>query len=268
MKSVLSSMALVASLSLSGVYGANSTSNPEGLTCPTDNPTGNSTGNNDAGYLSVVGVQGTEIYPRLEVRDLEKDPIMWNLFLQAFAKFQAMDQQSKQSYFQIGGKVIYQSIYVLLLTNLAIHGAPFVTWDGVEPIAGNDQMGYCPHVSNIFGTWHRPYLALFEQMLHDHAKEIADQFPAGEMRQQYHESARKLRLPYWDWAMDPPNPDEGAFPESFRRPTATITTANGTQMEIPNPLFQYEFHPLNPSDFASLVSFFFDTAYFVHLKSL
>lgn len=38
-------------------------------------------------------------------------------------------------------------------------------WDGVTGNSeGRDSgtMGYCPHVSPIFATWHRPYLALFE----------------------------------------------------------------------------------------------------------
>lgn len=263
MKSVVSSLAVLVSLSVSCVNAANFTSNPQNLTCPHDNPIRNSTGNateiHDNGYLSVTGVQGTEIHPRLEVRELEKDPIMWNLFLQAFAKFQAMDQKSKRSYFQISGKCVrhYRRRIVLMIS--AIHGAPFVTWDGVEPLAGNDQMGYCPHSSSIFGTWHRPYLALFEQLLHEHAKEIADKFTGNATRAQYQQAAAKLRLPYWDWALDPPNPNEGAFPECFRRPTAMITVANGTQMEIPNPLFQYKFHPLNPPDFAALVSLLSDS---------
>jgi tyrosinase len=43
-----------------------------------------------------------------------------------------------------------------------------VEWDGVTGnTEGRDSgtMGYCPHVSPIFSTWHRPYLALFEVSL-------------------------------------------------------------------------------------------------------
>jgi len=54
-------------------------------------------------YWSIVGVQGTGIHPRLEIRDLEKQPEMWNLFIQAMEKFQSMDQKEKKSWFQIAG---------------------------------------------------------------------------------------------------------------------------------------------------------------------
>ena len=106
-------------------------------------------------------------------------------------------------------------------------------------------MGYCPHVSNMFGPWHRPYLALFEQVLHDRAVEIAKEYPAGDDQDKAMEIADKVRLPYWDWAMDPPNNEEGCMPASLRRPTATVT--------FPNPLYRYDFHPLNYDDFAPLV---------------
>lgn len=115
-------------------------------------------------------------------------------------------------------------------------------------------MGYCPHTSNMFSTWHRPYLALFEQVLQQNAKEVAQQYPPGEIGDKYQDAAKKLRLPYWDWAIDPPDGTEGSMPDSLRRPNQTITTFNGTQQQIPNPLLQYNFHPLDPAYFAPLVS--------------
>lgn len=48
------------------------------------------------------------------------------------------------------------------------------SWDGVPGrvetkeledgtvIQKNPDMGYCPHFQILFGTWHRPYLVLFE----------------------------------------------------------------------------------------------------------
>jgi tyrosinase len=90
-------------------------------------------------------------------------------------------------------------------------------------------------------------------MLHNHAVDIANQYPVNGTREKYLDAAMRLRLPYWDWALDP-DPHEGVMPSSLRRPTALITAPNGTQHEIPNPLLQYDFHPLNPSDFAALVS--------------
>jgi hypothetical protein len=60
----------------------------------------------DDSYFSVVGVQGTGIYPRQELRELEKDTETWNIFLQAFARFQAMDQDEKVSYYRVAGMII------------------------------------------------------------------------------------------------------------------------------------------------------------------
>ena len=57
----------------------------------------------DDSYFSVVGVQGTGVHPRQELRELEKDTETWNFFLQAFARFQAMDQGEKVSYYKVAG---------------------------------------------------------------------------------------------------------------------------------------------------------------------
>lgn len=71
----------------------------DGPTCGVPGKTDEST------YFSVVGVQGTGVHPRQELRELEKDTETWNLFLQAFARFQAMDQSDKVSYFTVAGKL-------------------------------------------------------------------------------------------------------------------------------------------------------------------
>ena len=115
-------------------------------------------------------------------------------------------------------------------------------------------MGYCHHVSHMFGPWHRPYLALFEQVLHYRAVDIANEYPVGSARDKAMAVANKIRLPYWDWAVDPADGAEGCMPESLRRPTATVSFPNGTTGTIPNPLYRYDFHPLEVDDFAVLVS--------------
>ncbi|KAF2709225.1 Di-copper centre-containing protein [Pleomassaria siparia CBS 279.74] len=223
MKTFLTSLAGVAiSLSLLGTSQAASLG--DGGSC---------SARQDDSFFSVVGVQGTGVQPRLELRELQKDTETWNLFIQAFARFQAMNQTDKLSYFQIAG----------------IHGAPFGEWDGVK---GDGLLGFCPHVSNLFGTWHRPYLALFEQILHDRAVNIANEFPAGTAREQARKAADKVRLPYWDWAVDPPNSTDGCMPASLRQKTTSVTFPNGTMGEIPNPLYEYDFHPLNFDDFSVL----------------
>ncbi|KAL6707713.1 hypothetical protein ACN47E_003834 [Coniothyrium glycines] len=195
----------------------------------------------DSSFFSVVGVQGTGIHSRQELRELEKDPELWNIFLQAFSRFQAMDQREKISYYKIAG----------------IHGAPFNSWDGV-PATGNETLkGYCPHTSSMFGPWHRPYLALFEQVLHDRAVDVANEYPAGEARTRALAVANRVRLPYWDWAMDPPDSAEGVIPSCLRRPTVTVALPNGTTSTMANPLYRYDFHPLRYDDFSALSEFQF-----------
>lgn len=104
----------------------------------------------------------------------------------------------------------------------------------------------------MFGSWHRPYLALFEQILHDRAVDIANEYPTGAARDSAMETANRLRLPFWDWAIDPPNSD-GNIPSSLRNPMATVTTPDGKKSEIKNPLYRYDFHPLKSDDFSVLV---------------
>jgi tyrosinase len=67
----------------------------------------------DDSYFSVVGVQGTGVHPRQELRELAKDTELWNMFLQAFGRFQAMDQNEKISFYQIAGQssVIYNRFF-------------------------------------------------------------------------------------------------------------------------------------------------------------
>ncbi|OCL02739.1 Di-copper centre-containing protein [Glonium stellatum] len=180
-------------------------------------------------YFSITGVKVGGVQARLEIRELEQQPEMWNLFLLGLDRYKAMDQNDKLSYFQIAG----------------IHGAPFIDWDGVQ---GSGQVGYCTHGSNLFGTWHRPYLAVFEQILLDRVYEIVDEFPNGPTKDKYRDASSRLRLPYWDWAMTPPNGGT-ILPASTTTETVDVTFPNGTTGTIHNPLYDYKFHPLTPSDF-------------------
>ncbi|KAF9732976.1 hypothetical protein PMIN03_009918 [Paraphaeosphaeria minitans] len=184
------------------------------------------------GIFSVLGIAGlgdSTIYPRLEIRDLEKNhPDQWNVFLLGLQRFQAIDQDDKLSYFQIAG----------------IHGRPFVPWDGVK---GDDYYwsrysGYCTHDSNIFPTWHRPFLALFEEVLYLNCREAVSALPNGELKERYLKALPSVRLPYWDWAAIPPE-EEGTLPASVQAEFVNVTMPNGT-VTITNPLHSYKFHPL------------------------
>ena len=43
-----------------------------------------------------------------------------------------------------------------------IHGAPFTDYGGVKALPDAETNGFCPHVSILFPTWHRPYLVFIE----------------------------------------------------------------------------------------------------------
>ena len=142
------------------------------------------------GFFSVLGaagVRGTDTYPRLEIRELEKNADQWNVYLLGLRRFQNVSQSDKLSYYQIAGMCakipdhermfrIVVACHMAMLLHLApvtsaeqlanvaligIHGRPYTAWDGVNQVTGGSG-GYCTHGSNIFPTWHRPYLALFE----------------------------------------------------------------------------------------------------------
>jgi len=98
------------------------------------------------GTFAITGVQGSGVQPRLEMRELARaDPDQWNMLILAFDRMQKVPQGDLLSYYQIAG----------------IHGRPLRPWDGVNGVPGANN-GYCTHISNLFPTWHRPYLSLFE----------------------------------------------------------------------------------------------------------
>lgn len=181
--------------------------------------------------VSVTGITAFGVQPRLEIRRLEQNTDQWNIFLLGLARFQQTDQSNLTSYYQIAG----------------IHGRPYAPWDDVPPFPGNNYPGYCAHVLNIFLSWHRPYLALFEQTLFQHIVDAVNEFPRGAQRQRYASAALSWRFPYWDWAAPPPS-GQSVYPSSLQSPTVNVTTASGTST-IPNPLYSYQFNPVSASDF-------------------
>ncbi|KAI7302472.1 Di-copper centre-containing protein [Hortaea werneckii] len=183
------------------------------------------------GFVPVTGITQFGVQPRLEIRELEKNADQWNIYLLGLARWQATDQRDKLSYYQVAG----------------IHGRPYSPWDGVQPGKGIDYPGYCIHVSNVFLPWHRPYLALYEQTLHQHIIAAVNEFPAGAIRQKYASAALAWRMPYWDWAATPPD-GKSIWPSSVKRPTVKVQMPNGTTT-IPNPLYSYRFHPVGSDDF-------------------
>ncbi|KAF2438104.1 Di-copper centre-containing protein, partial [Karstenula rhodostoma CBS 690.94] len=168
-------------------------------------------------YYAITGAIGG-IHPRLEIRQLQQNPIMWNLFLLALRDFQAIDQNNIDSYYQIAGKIHLPD----MLGKLA------------------DFVGYCPHHDLLFGTWHRPYILLFEQKLQAIAIGIANSFTDAS----YQDAANRLRLPFWDWARAV-SQNEPVFPAVLSTPKVSVTLQDGSRVEIDNPLYDYSFHPLD-----------------------
>ncbi|WYZ34407.1 hypothetical protein EsH8_I_000683 [Colletotrichum jinshuiense] len=145
---------------------------------------------------------------------------------------QYTDQTEELSWYQIAG----------------IHGVPFVPWNDVPGVPGGEDRGYCTHMSILFPSWHRPYLALYEQVLFRLVQMIASWFPDPLERALYQAAAVDFRIPYWDWAVAPPTGENVYLPE-FGQPGIQVYGPNGWQL-IANPLYSYKFRPLDPKVFS------------------
>ncbi|KXJ95839.1 hypothetical protein Micbo1qcDRAFT_192748 [Microdochium bolleyi] len=162
------------------------------------------------------------------------DKDSWTLYLLALNWLQYTSQDSKLSYYQLA----------------AIHGAPGLTWDSVEPVPGSEKVGYCHHVSVLFPTWHRPYMALYEQTLYNIVQFVATLWPQSEA-ERWRETALKFRVPYWDCCRAT-GEGRSAFPDDIAgQPTITTAGPNGDQV-IANPLYSYTFKPFDSSIFPAL----------------
>ncbi|ETN37390.1 uncharacterized protein HMPREF1541_08381 [Cyphellophora europaea CBS 101466] len=153
---------------------------------------------------------------RLDINDFSQSGPPFDLYIQALSRLQARDQSDPLSYFQIAG----------------IHGYPRSPWDGVSG-TNPYSPGFCVHGSTPFPTWHRPYLALMEQILWTEAQAIARTYPSG-LQDVYNTAAWTLRLPFWDWAVHP------ALPAVVQDATIIINTPAG-RTAVQNPLYKYSF---------------------------
>ncbi|KAH8813439.1 tyrosinase [Flagelloscypha sp. PMI_526] len=166
--------------------------------------------------------------PRLEINELFKPENIkqYSLYIQAFAAFQKEIQDKPKSYFQVAG----------------IHGLPAKAWDGAgsnQQAKGSQWPGYCFHSSTLFPTWHRPYIALFEQILNQHAVEIAKKYTTDTAA--WAKAAQDLRAPYWDWAENIVPPSQVISDKRVKIAVAP----HGTVQDFDNPLLRFTFHPLD-----------------------
>ncbi|KLU85588.1 hypothetical protein MAPG_04611 [Magnaporthiopsis poae ATCC 64411] len=164
---------------------------------------------------------------RLDINTLQNSGPQWDLYILGLLRFQTQAEDDQLSYFQIAG----------------IHGRPYIAWNGVGAVAGGVNRGYCPHNDIQFPAWHRPYLALLEQVLSGHIKTVAAMYTGGNAAA-YQAAAATWRTPYWDWAANP------ALPQAASTPNITVNGPSG-QVTVPNPLWSYKWqqYPLNSNWF-------------------
>lgn len=161
------------------------------------------------GITAGVVLPGGAPRMRKEIDELIKDADCFNLYLLALIDLQRLPDTPEEhyygtrrprwdapfSYFQIAG----------------IHGKPFSPWDGVTQESlgirkhqGEDavhepsvQAGYCSHSSDLFPTWHRAYLAMYEQSVFLQMISIAKVFPP-QHQKKYLNACERFGIPYWD----------------------------------------------------------------------
>ncbi|OCH83762.1 Di-copper centre-containing protein [Obba rivulosa] len=163
---------------------------------------------------------------RLEFREFVKDRRQFSLYVQALQRMQDHEFSNDFSFAAIGG----------------IHGYPFVQWGNSgapSPPTNKDHFGgYCTHGSVVFPTWHRPYVALYEQELNRQANEVVTQYHGPDV-EEWKTAARNLRSPFWDWAYIIAN---DPVPVEITLSEVDIIGPNGP-MKVRNPLYSYKFKP-------------------------
>jgi tyrosinase len=179
---------------------------------------------NSNGFIETSGVvnNGSALGYRKEIHALQADEDAWNMYLLGLSRFMDVDGRDPMSYYQLA----------------AIHGQPYVAWDNNGPCDDCTPAGYCTHQSTLFPTWHRAYLALFEQALVGNAIAVAQQYDGADY-DRYMEAAQNLRIPFWDWAALPAD-GENPFPQMFTDEQVFVNSPNGP-MNISNPLIGYKF---------------------------
>jgi tyrosinase len=168
--------------------------------------------------------QGSSPPNRLEINDFVKITESFSLYIQALNAMFEAPQSNSTSHFGMA----------------RIHGLPVGPWEGSggsHPVKGSQWSGYCNHGNVLFPTWHRPYVAGYEQALQQQAIAIAETYQVD--KQVWVTAAHKLRLPYWDWATNCVPP-----PEVISMETVNIVTPDGQTTAVVNPLLKYTFNPI------------------------
>ncbi|QSS48849.1 photo-regulated tyrosinase [Histoplasma capsulatum var. duboisii H88] len=148
-----------------------------------------------------------------------------DLFVMAWRNLMNTSPRERGSFFQVAG----------------IHGQPYVPYDEPDTdLADIKDKGYCTHNNILFPIWHRPYLALLEQLLYENMiSDIIPKFPK-DKQTGLKEAADSWRLPFWDWAIN------HRVPTLAKYPTTTIPTPNGKRERVENPLYQFKMSTNEP----------------------
>ncbi|KAL3465691.1 hypothetical protein BJX64DRAFT_50398 [Aspergillus heterothallicus] len=153
-----------------------------------------------------------------------------SLFIRALTEFQHLSPtQDPMSYYRIAG----------------IHGNPDVRWDGVgnPPGTVGRQSWWCAHNKETFVSWHRPFLVLFEQRIHEIMQGIIDKNIPPDRQEPWRDAAKEWRLPYWDWALKQPYIEGLGIPEIFTKDRIDIMDLSDnnppTTENMVNPLARF-----------------------------
>lgn len=170
------------------------------------------------------GYSGDARVYRQEIRNFvrDQDQRVVDLFLLALESMYNLSKGNPQSYYDIAG----------------VHGVPFVGWNGeTSPTGANRQSGYCTHGSNLFPTWHRPYLAFIEQEIWRNAERIVNGITNAARKAEFQRALNSIRLPYWDWAVD------ASIPSVLSSPSWTFKRLpdGRTNVSKRNPLYSFNF---------------------------
>ncbi|KAA8897513.1 hypothetical protein FN846DRAFT_783234 [Sphaerosporella brunnea] len=171
----------------------------------------------------VTGAVDGGVQLRQPVQRLQADADAWNMYILGLTRMMQVAEANDLSYYQISG----------------IHGLPHIPWQEPASDSQDTDYGYCTHASGLFGTWHRPYVALFEQRVVFHAVSEAGKF-ADPDRSRYVAAAQRVRLPYWDWSVD-----NSRIPSIVMQTTISVVSPDSSgraqRTTIRNPLYSYRF---------------------------
>jgi hypothetical protein len=85
---------------------------------------------NATSFIAVTGIgylaDDVAIHPRLEIRELERRPDEFNVFLLGLRRWMEVSQDQKESYFQIAGKEISAKMSSVMVSELAYNVQVFM----------------------------------------------------------------------------------------------------------------------------------------------